>query len=56
MKLNAPTDSQTHDATPAPCNDSTLPSSLDGDLPIEGDPGTVDSSSQAHIPPPPPAR
>lgn len=55
MKLNAPTDSQTPEAPPLPINGSAPEDSLDGDFPIEGDGGTVDNSSQAHVPPPPPA-
>ncbi|HEV7505155.1 MAG TPA: hypothetical protein VGS07_09605 [Thermoanaerobaculia bacterium] len=55
MKLNTPTDSETPDAPTTTLNGSAPQDSLDGDFPIEGDAGTVDNSSQAHVPPPPPA-
>ncbi|HSS49138.1 MAG TPA: hypothetical protein VLX28_09335 [Thermoanaerobaculia bacterium] len=53
--LNVPTDPQPSDAPPSPLNGSAPQDCLDGDFPIEGDPGTVDSSGQVHVPPPPPA-
>lgn len=55
MMLNGPKDSPNPEPNPAPPNGPAAEESLDGDFPIEGDGGTVASSGQVHVPPPPPA-
>jgi hypothetical protein len=58
MKLDVPLQpvEETSETVPAHLGQSPNDASLDGDVPIEGDGGTVDNSGQVYVPPPPPPR
>ncbi len=52
MMLNAPTDSETPKTLPIPVNSSADQDLEEGGFPIDTDAGAVDTSGQAHVPPP----